>query len=245
MLRRVLVCLLLLVGLAACREQKLFDGLTQRDANEMVVVLKRAGIDARLEPGKEPGTTGLSVPDDHVALAVQLLERAGLPRPRQSALTDVLPKDSWMASRTQEDARLAYGLGQELAATIQEIPGVLDARVHVALAQKNAIGQIVTPPSASVLVRYDATLVGAGLQDDVRALVGNAVSGLSFDRVTVSVVPSAGDARFDALPPRSPESTLLPTTSSSLETSVRFVMLLLLAAALAWFGFDRYLRRRP
>lgn len=240
MLRRFVLCVLLVVGLAACRERTLFNDISQRDANEMVVMLQKAGVTAQVETGKQAGTVTLSVPADQIAIAVQVLEQAGLPRQRQAGLTEVLPKDTWMSSRMQEDARLAYGIGQELASTIQQMAGVLDARVHVALAQKNAIGQIITQPSASVLVRYDETLIGAGLRDDIRGLVANAVAGLSFDRVTVTTVPAAIEARFSA----PAVSSAAAKSAFGIEQVLRVIMALALAAALGWFFLVRGKRQQ-
>jgi type III secretion protein J len=94
-----------------------------------------------------------------------------------------------LASPSDDRARLAYGLSQELTSTLMHISGVSQARVHVALAEKNVLGQVVTPPSASVLIRHNPEILRGDFQDSVRSIVSNSVTGLTYDRVAVTMMP--------------------------------------------------------
>lgn len=180
-------------ALAGCRSEVVYRDLTAKQANEIVVALRGLGIEATTTAsGDRSRTSSVSVPADQVSSALQTMARLGLPRRQTKQLTDVLPKDSWMTSKAQENVEIAEGVGQGLAATLMEIGGVHDARVHVVLAEKNAIGQIVTQPSASVLVTYDPTLIGGEFVDDFKSLVANSVAGLLRERVSVTMVPTQG-----------------------------------------------------
>ncbi len=219
MLRRILFLVLISLSVAACGRQTLLVDVPQKDANEMLAVLKKSGVSATLTPGSQPQTVTFNVPSGELTTAVQVLARVGLPRPKGTSLNELLPQDAWMASKTQESARLAYGIGQDLSSTLRQINGVMEARVHVALAQKNSIDQIVTPPSASVLVRYDQSLLGPEFQNDIASLVSNAISGLTFDRVSVTMVPYGGGA-----------SVKLSETSQSVQGSMLGTFFQLLVA---------------
>lgn len=239
---RFFVVLILCVMVSGCDDQTLFSNVAQRDANEMMAVLERAGISSTITPGAEPGRVTISVPAGDAATASQILARVGLPRPEQVPLSDMLPKESWMSSRSQEDARLAYGMGQDLSATLTQINGVRDARVHVALAQKNTIGQIETQPSASVLVRYDTSMLGPEFRDDIAALVSNAVPGLTYDRVSVTMVPDRGDMAFEMSAPKPAAAERSSRQTDFLGPSSfvwRLAIALLLGLALAWFLWSR------
>lgn len=187
---RLIIALLAVPLLAACNSDRtLFSGLSYRDAAEMLVVLKRAGIEATLSSDSRSGTVSLLVRNEVATDAGDILIRAGLPRPKTASLGDFMAKDTWMASPAEERARLSFALSQDLTATLSKIPGVSEARVHVALAERNALGQLTTRPSASVLIRFLPDMVSADMAETIRQLVANAVSGLEYSKVTVAMLP--------------------------------------------------------
>jgi type III secretion protein J len=186
---RVFVCLVLTLGLAGCRTQVLYSGLGQREANEMLAILEAAGFSGSTSAEARGGTLSLSVASGHAGGAARVLARAGLPRDKRSTLTDILPKESYLASPSDDRARLAYGISQELTSTLMHISGVSQARVHVALAEKNALGQVTSPPSASVLIRHNPEILRGDFQDSVRSIISNSVTGLTYDRVAVTMLP--------------------------------------------------------
>jgi type III secretion protein J len=184
----VAVTALLLLG--GCRDQTIYSGLAQREANEMMALLKRSGIDTKLAMDARNSTVTLAVPQQHAVAAVEALSRSGFPRVKTPTMTELLPKDTWMLSPSEERAKLAYAQSQEMMGTLRQVSGVTDVRVHFAPADRNALGQPTSQPSASVLVRYDADVIGPDYTDRIKALVANSVAGLTYDRVTVMMVPS-------------------------------------------------------
>ena len=68
------------VLLAGCgKETTLHAGLEERQANLVMAALRDAGIDCHKSEGEE-GTWNVSVAESKFADAVNLLEKAGLPR---------------------------------------------------------------------------------------------------------------------------------------------------------------------
>jgi type III secretion protein J len=186
---RVVVCLVLALGLAGCRTEVLYSGLGQREANEMLAILEAAGFSGNTAADARGNMVSLSVASGQSGGAARVLARAGLPRDKRAGLTDILPKESYLASPSDDRARLAYGMSQELTNTLMHISGVSQARVHVALAEKNVLGQVVSPPSASVLIRHNPEILRGDFQDSVRLLVSNSITGLAYDRVAVTMLP--------------------------------------------------------
>jgi type III secretion protein J len=207
---------LLLVALACCAmaackaEHTLYTGLSQKDGNEMVSVLRRAKITAALTPEARGGTMSLSVLEANAGEAADLLGRAGLPRQKLATLQDVLPRDTWMVSPSEERARLGFAVAQELTTTLMRIAGVIDARVHVALGDRNALGQVTARPSASVLVRCNPDILFPEFVENIRKLVTNSVAGLEYDRVSVTMLPVE-------VPPAEPASSNRSSTPLMLD----------------------------
>jgi type III secretion protein J len=87
---------------------------------------------------------------------------------------------------------LNYALSQELAHTISEIDGVLSARVHIVLPEDAELQKAAIASSASVFIRHlrSATLQSAVPQ--IKTLIANSVAGVTYDRVTVVLVPVDG-----------------------------------------------------
>lgn len=77
-LRRPFAALFLALALAGCQVE-LFTGLNEREANEMLAILMRAGIDADKVAAGE-GLLTINVDQKRFAEAVEILKRQGFPR---------------------------------------------------------------------------------------------------------------------------------------------------------------------
>jgi type III secretion protein J len=184
---RPLLAALLLLLLAACKVD-LFTGLNERDANDMLAVLLRHGIDAEKSPGTE-GTFALRVEQDKFAQAVELLKMQGFPREPFETLGEVFKKEGLISSPLEERVRLVYALSQELSATLSEIDGVLSARVHVVLPDNALSTGKIIPSSAAVFIRHTADAPVDQLVPQIKMLVTNSIEGLTYDKVSVVLFP--------------------------------------------------------
>ena len=175
--------------LQACSVE-LYTGLDQRQANEMVAVLTRQGIPAKRQPSKD-GTMTVLVQETSFAEAVAILDESGLPKQEFATLGDVFQRDGLVSSPIEERAAMIYGLSQELSQTISDIDGVLSARVHLVLPENDPLRQRLVPSSASVFIRHRDTSAMADLIPQVKMLVANGISGLTYDNVSIVLVPVA------------------------------------------------------
>jgi type III secretion protein J len=101
----------------------------------------------------------------------------------------VFKKDGLVSSPMQERAQMIFALSQELSRTVSEIDGVLSARVHLVLPENDPLRQQLVPSSASVFIRHRSNTPVGTLVPQVKMLVANGVAGLSYDKVSVVLVP--------------------------------------------------------
>ena len=159
----------------------LFSSLTEADKAKVVESLRQKGIDVSLDTA----TGEVLVPSTDYYQSKMLLAAEGLPESLPSGydnLTD-LPMGT---SRSIEAVKIRQSQESELARSINEISGILGARVHLAIPDKSVFVRERGNPTASVFVKLGA---GRSLgENQVRAivhLVSSSVPNLPSENVTV------------------------------------------------------------
>jgi len=180
------------VMVASCKSD-LYTNLDQRHANQIVATLRQHGIPADRSVGKGDRIS-VSVEESRFAEAVTVLNDNGLPKQEFATLGEVFKRDGLVSSPIQERAQMIFALSQELSRTVSEIDGVLSARVHLVLPENDPLRQQLVPSSASVFIRHHANVAMNDLVPQVKMLVANGVAGLSYDKVSVILVPVATHA---------------------------------------------------
>lgn len=185
-LRAALFALAAAVLLAACGGKPLYSQLDEAQANEIMGVLIAAGIDSDKNPSPSKVGWEVRVAPSDFPYAMQLLSAHGLPRPQFANSCQVFRKEGFASSSIEERGREKCALQEELADTITRFPGVVDARVHVTLAERDPLGGSSQDSSASVAVFHQ---VGVNVRDretDIKLLMKDAVPGLvDLNKVTV------------------------------------------------------------
>ncbi len=180
----VLLCMTLM--LAACKET-LNSKVSESEANEVLSVLRDAGIEARKMPADEK-SYDVEVEKDDLARALDVLHAHGLPRSHYEDLGQIFKKDGLVATPAEERVRYIYGVSQELEQTLAHIDGVVVARVHVVIPQNDPLADSKTPSSASVFIKYRPSADPNALAPLVRSLVVRGIEGLDPDHVSVAFV---------------------------------------------------------
>nr|WP_231708260.1 type III secretion inner membrane ring lipoprotein SctJ [Sphingomonas populi] len=181
--------LLPLLLLSACGKQEVYGKLKEAEANEMIAVLRSADVDASKTTGAD-GNWSIAVAPDQFSRAVQVLRSNGLPRDDFATLGTIFEKKGFVSSPVEERARLIYGLSQELSHTVSEIDGVVEARVHLAIPQPDPLSETMKPSSAAVFIKYQPGFDVRSQTGAIKSLVTNSIEGLSYDKVSVVMVPS-------------------------------------------------------
>jgi type III secretion protein J len=186
-----------LLALAACSAPVATD-LDENEANELLLALEERGIAAQKEPVRGAGLFEIRVASRELSDALRALDAAELPREREGGFDELLGESSLVPSATEERARYLAAVSAELARSIERLPGVTDARVHLSVPERARFSEApVAAPRGSVLVRHrEGESVDA---ERVRALVCGAVAGLS--RADVEIVDVVVPEREQA-PPR-------------------------------------------
>ncbi|HEX8951488.1 MAG TPA: secretion protein [Polyangia bacterium] len=217
------------LGGAGCGVE-LEHGLDERQANEVAAVLESAGIAAD-KVAEENNTSAykIVVPRAEAGRAFSLLEARDLPRRALRGLSDTFAGGTLLPSPVEDRARYAAALAVDLERSLEEIPGVVSARVHLALpAEEPLVGNAAhARPTASVLLKTQRPLaLGDG---DLKRLVAGAVHELQPADVAVvsaAAVVEPGAAPLDRVGPLrvARESR---TLTAALATSGLVVILLL------------------
>jgi type III secretion protein J len=188
-LRRVLLPAAAATLLTACGSQDLYAQLDEQQANEMVAVLRNAGLDADKE-AREGQNFAVVAPTSEFARAVTVLRANGYPRDSFDSIGHVFKKDGFVSSPVEEHARLTHALSQEISNTLSHIDGVIVARVQLALPDKDPLVDKPQPAAAAVFIKHRAGIDLTGSVGQIKALVVNSVEGLPYDNVTVALFPA-------------------------------------------------------
>jgi len=182
-----------LLPLCACLSRDLQSGLSEQEAQEIVVVLKQNGLEAY--PVREAGSDRDAAPawtvrvkggGRNLVAAWQVLQDNGLPRQKVKGLEEVFANKGMIPTASEEKARMLLGLSGELTRTIKSVTGVVDARVQVVLPENSPLldKSQWSPPTASVLVKHRGSAPPL-TEDEIRNLVARGVEGLQPENVAV------------------------------------------------------------
>ena len=143
-----LLVLLLCAALLGCQVE-VYRGLTEAQVNTMLSTLLKRGIRAEKTAAGKAGFT-LSVDEDQLVQSLEILKENNLPRADYENLGKVFSGQGMISSASEEQARMAYAISQELSDTFSRIDGVLTARVHVVLGGTDQATDTRTPFSSAI-----------------------------------------------------------------------------------------------
>lgn len=226
-----------LLLLAACSQQELYGDLNERQANEMVAVLRNAGLVADKSPSRDGKAYVVSTSAHDFSRAVEVLHAGGFPRDSFDNLGQVFKKEGFVSSPLEERARFIHALSQELSSTLSNIDGVVQARVHVSVPDKNPLADKPVPATASVFIKHRPGVDLTQQVGKIKALVVNAMEGLPYDNVTVALFPAEP---ISPAVPRSALAAAWDNYGTALLIGVGIGLAALVAALALWWR-----QRRP
>jgi type III secretion protein J len=185
---RLLALPLAALLLTACNEQELYGQLSERQANEMVAVLRSAGIEA--EKQGQAGVFSIQTARDDFPAAVRALTAQGYPRDQFDSMGTIFKREGFVSSPLEERARLVHAMSQEISNTLASIDGVVQARVHLVMPERHPLADKATPSAASVFIKHRPDKDMTAQVAQIKALVVNSIEGLPYDNVTVALFPA-------------------------------------------------------
>ncbi|MCH9611118.1 MAG: hypothetical protein S4CHLAM81_15080 [Chlamydiales bacterium] len=193
MIRKLLLFTPLLLLFGCNTRSTIANNLSERDANEIVVLLNSRGVVAtKIEAaattvggGGGPQMWDISVPAKQITDSLTILNQAGLPRVRGTNLLDLFGNQGLVPSDMQNRIRYQEGLSMQLANTIRTMDGIIDANVQITLPHEDEDEQQTL--TASVYVKHRGILDNPNslLVTKIKRLVASAVPGLEIDNVSV------------------------------------------------------------
>lgn len=205
-----LLVLLILPLLVSCESNRtIVNGIDEREANEIIVLLSSKGINAEKVKSTEGTSAGgtqkaalwdISVPDQETTEAMSILNNAGLPKKKALSLLNIFSNTGLVPTDMAEKIRYQAGLASQIASTIRSIDGVLDADVILSFPQEDPLNPNAPkkPITASVYIKHNGILddPNSHLVSKIKNLVAASVSGLKPENVTLI----ATRARFSETP---------------------------------------------
>jgi len=203
--------LLILPILSSCdKNRTIVNGLDEKEANEIIVLLSTKGIDAEKIKSLEGSGGGgaqkaalwdISVPEAETTQAMSVLNNAGLPKKKAQNLLNIFSNTGLVPTDMAEKIRYQAGLASQIASTIRNIDGVLDADVLISFPDEDPLNPNAPKKdiTASVYVKHSGVLddPNTHLMSKIKNLVTSSVSGLKYDNVTL--IPDR--ARFTEFSP--------------------------------------------
>jgi type III secretion protein J len=183
-MRRFFFITVACIALTACGREALYADLDEQQANEMLAVLVRAGLEA--DKVRTEKSWSIEVGRSELPRAMEVLTSEGYPRDRYDSMGSVFRKEGLVSTPLEERARLHYAMAQELSRTVSAIDGVVVARVHLAIPERRPLSDEKQLSSASVFIKHKPGSQVANKASSIKSLIVNSVEGLPYENVTVT-----------------------------------------------------------
>jgi type III secretion protein J len=202
-MKQLFAILLLTCFLTTGCDEVILHDLNEFQANKVLLLLSSKDIDIT----KEQHGKGwrIVVASEDVNRALKLLDKN---RVMTRALNRAVVEPTTLLSSREERAfNLGRRLGLPLEQTLEAVPGVLEARVHMSLPKPNSWQSKETMGFESVSVLLLVEPEAHVAQQAVKKLVAGA-AGCAEDRIAVVVLSSTGKSPLGSLPMESPSMEL-------------------------------------
>ncbi len=182
-----LLSFLLLILMLSCGTRELCSNLSEAEAQKIIFVLQKYGINAtKLKVGEgEKATFSVIVPQEDLVAANYILETYHLPKKPEKGLSEIFSSTGIIPTQLEEKAKYLSALQGELAKTLEIIDNVSSARVHIVLPEKDKLSETETvKPSAAVFIKYYGDKIPI-TEEGVKEIVAHSVPELSPENVAV------------------------------------------------------------
>jgi flagellar biosynthesis/type III secretory pathway M-ring protein FliF/YscJ len=160
---------------------ELMPGVPPAEQQRAAAILRASNFEIKDTDGRLMVKPGVQV----AALAT-LQEQGQLPGDTSLLFRNLIEKQSWQNSRTQNEQMFQIALQNELGHVISNFRGIRSATVLIDAPQAQGLGTAVRRPTASVTVFTDSGLViEQSAVDAIASLVSGAKSGLLVENVRV------------------------------------------------------------
>ncbi|NGX33824.1 MAG: Nodulation protein NolT [Candidatus Anoxychlamydiales bacterium] len=198
-MKKLLFVFLISIFLTGCeKNQSISSGMSERQANEIIVFLSSKGIAAqKVQAAVAAGagatatvTYDIYVDKNKSVEAMAILTENGLPRIQGTNLLELFAQQGLMTTDKEETIKYQAGLEVELENTIRKIDGIIDADVKISFPVTTSTGLTETETAklkSAVYVKHQGIFDDPNqhLESKIKRLVSSSIDNLSFDDVNV------------------------------------------------------------
>lgn len=193
--KKIIVWVLLLgVTLVGCQREILYDHLSQEDANKVMVLLQKHGIEASLGSVEKQNeiSWNLQVSKNDLPRARELIVSSNIISPKSPGLKEVYQaggSSSWIKTPAEERARYLLALKGEVVNALKRLPDVVEADVVLNIPEPTKLGREQKRPTASVVIKAQKPQLGESALSEVviQQWVSNTVEDLAPRDVSVLI----------------------------------------------------------
>jgi type III secretion protein J len=179
-----LVLLLGCTSLAGCTGV-VRSGLSERAADALVLALDDHAVAASKERATGRAGYEVRVPRADLTRALRIARDSGALEPAQPGFEDIYAEPPLVPTPAEERARQAFASAGELARSLEALPNVLHARVHVTPPEpRHVLGVAPASPRAALLVQRRAGTPQIA-EPALRALVAGALGELPESHLAI------------------------------------------------------------
>ncbi len=193
-MKKDIIVLFIVLCVVGCRKVDLYHGLTEEEANDMLVVLHQEGIAAtKLKEVKQQETVWtVQVDPSKISEAQRILVDHNLPRKKSPGLSEVYKEKGLIPTPDEQKARYLLALKGDIINSLMKIPDVVDADVVLNIPSPDEFpgpNAKEKRPTASVIVKVRPPDVGqeAISEAKIQQHVANTVDNLNPRDVSVII----------------------------------------------------------
>jgi type III secretory pathway lipoprotein EscJ len=188
----------MLVLTAACAQETVAHKQTEKNANDIVLLLGQVGIEASKLKDEEARELvfNVMVPADAKFQALGILKEHNLPEEPKVDSAMLAENTGMIPTAEQERSKREVGIIGDLTNALRTLPGIIDAQVSVTLPEDNPLRDINEEPprpKAGVILTYLTN--GNGGQppisaEDVQKFASARIPKIKASEVSVTMIPS-------------------------------------------------------
>ncbi|MBN1879820.1 hypothetical protein JW823_06890 [bacterium] len=240
--------MIVLIIICGCRVE-LHHNLSESQANEILMALESAGIQARKERDNDTDNWMVTVPEESAGYALSIINKAELPRSKPDGFQELFRKESMLPTTLQEKTRYLSALCGELQQTLEEDDQIAKARVHLTLPvmEKSGRSGVEMPGTAAVFLKMipDQSQPLTLSDEAIKALIASSIGGI--DNEDVTVVRTCGNNTKSAGLSRPGVSSNCRSPSWKIPVAIALTVIFGLGGCLitAWVGLRGFKPYKP
>jgi type III secretion protein J len=222
-MKKLIIAILMLSCIAACRKVELYHDLSEEEANEILVVLQQDGISASKikETRQNEVFWTIEVESKRLNDARRLLLENDLPRKKELGLSGVYKEKGLIPTPDEQKARYLLALKGEIINSLKNIPDVMDADVVLNVPTQEEFASPTAEkkrPTASVVIKAKASQQAqeALSEGKIQQFVANTVENLNPRDVSV-IITYLSQPKPGLMPG---QSLILPSTGESKKAAI-------------------------